>query len=189
MQSAAELDITLVNPRPAFVERIRLHQLITGTSTGTQDYGHVLGAEVRLVVDAARRIDALARRIHLRSGAALDYDYLIYAVGSTGAVPEGAPGAAEFAYPLAELEQAQRLRDRMDEVPPAEPVVVVGGGLTGIESSRRVRRGGPGRHPGRRRAGAVAGTPRGAARWPGGWRRLGVTVVSTRGRLGDRRCA
>lgn len=128
-------DVTLINPRAAFVERIRLHQLVTGSSTATQDYADVLGTAVRLVVDAARHIDAASRTVHLDSGAALDYDYLIYAVGSTGAIPEGAPGASEFAYPLAELEQAQRLHARLADVPPGAPVVVVGGGLTGIEAA------------------------------------------------------
>ena len=114
-------DVTLINPRAAFVERIRLHQLVTGSSTATQDYADVLGTAVRLVVDAARHIDAASRTVHLDSGAALDYDYLIYAVGSTGAIPEGAPGASEFAYPLAELEQAQRLHARLADVPPGAP--------------------------------------------------------------------
>ena len=69
------------------------------------------------------------------SGRALDYDYVIYAVGSTGAVPASVPGAAEFAYPIAELEQAQRLRAAIDNLHPDAPVTVVGAGLTGIESA------------------------------------------------------
>ena len=67
------------------------------------------------------------------AGGALGYDYVVYAVGSTGAVPESVPGATEFAYPVAELEQAQRLRATLDELHPDAPVTVVGGGLTGIE--------------------------------------------------------
>jgi len=63
----------------------------------------------------------------------VDYDYVIYAVGSTGAVPAAVPGAAEFAYPVAELEQAQRARDALVELHRDAPVTVVGGGLTGIE--------------------------------------------------------
>ena len=45
----------------------------------------LLGSGVKLVVDNATRIDAAARRVELASGRALDYDYVIYAVGSTGA--------------------------------------------------------------------------------------------------------
>ncbi|MFD0885820.1 FAD-dependent oxidoreductase, partial [Streptosporangium algeriense] len=51
------IDITLVNPRPEFVERIRLHQLAAGTGEATTGYDTLLGAGVRLVVDSATRID------------------------------------------------------------------------------------------------------------------------------------
>lgn len=126
-------DITLVNPRPKFVERIRLHQLLAGNHDASVDYGTLLGEGVRLVVDTATRIDTAARTVALASGRALAYDYVIYAVGSTGAVPAAVPGAAEFAYPVAELEQAQRARDALVELHRDAPVTVVGGGLTGIE--------------------------------------------------------
>ncbi len=130
-----ELDITLVNPRPQFVERIRLHQLTVGNDDATQAYDDILGDGIRLVVDEATDIDRAARRVRLGSGATLDYDYLIYAVGSTGAVPTAVPGVAEFGYPLSEYEQAQRLAARLQEVPVIAPVVVVGGGLTGVETA------------------------------------------------------
>jgi NADH:ubiquinone reductase (H+-translocating) len=132
---APRADVTLVNPRPRFVERIRLHQLVAGNDDAVADYATVLSPDVRLVVDGAERIDAAARTVELKSGETLRYDYLIYAVGSTGVVPSSVPGAAEFAYPLSELEQAQRLTSRMADVPMSAPVVVVGGGLTGIEAA------------------------------------------------------
>ena len=131
----ADVDIALVNPRPKFVERIRLHQHVAGNYDATVDYGTLLGRGVSLVVDTATRIDTAARKVELASGAALDYDYLIYAVGSTGAVPAAVPGAAEFAYPIAELELAQRLRAAIDELHPDAPITVVGAGLTGIEAA------------------------------------------------------
>jgi NADH:quinone reductase (non-electrogenic) len=137
------IDITLVNPRPVFVERIRLHQLVAKSGTATVDYGTLLGDGIRLVVDSADRIDTADRRLRLTSGAALNYDYLIYAVGSTGAVP-AVPGAAEFAYSIADLESAQRLRYALADLRPDAPVAVVGGGLTGIETaSELAQRGRP----------------------------------------------
>ena len=128
-------DVTLVNPRARFVERIRLHQLAIDNDDAVEDYATILNGDIRLVVDGAERIDAAARRVELTLGAALDYDHLVYAVGSTGAVPTGVQGAREFAYPLSELEQAQRLRARLADTPMAAPVVIVGGGLTGIEAA------------------------------------------------------
>ncbi|MBX7434728.1 FAD-dependent oxidoreductase [Mycobacterium sp. Y57] len=133
------VDVTLINPRPKFVERIRLHQLVAAdrpdTAVAVQEYSTVLNAAVRVIVDSAERIDAAARRATLSSGTTLDYDHLVYAVGSTGTVAAAVPGATEFAYPIAELEQAQRLRRRLADVPKQAPIVVIGAGLTGIEAA------------------------------------------------------
>jgi NADH:ubiquinone reductase (H+-translocating) len=132
LRQRADITITVINPRPVFVERIRLHQLAAGTGPATADYGELLGEGIRLVVDSADRIDTGNRQVLLASGAVLDYDYLIYAVGSTGAVP-AVPGAAEFAYSVADLESATRLRYALADLDPDAPITVVGGGLTGIE--------------------------------------------------------
>ncbi|OBK44549.1 NAD(P)/FAD-dependent oxidoreductase [Mycobacterium sp. 1081908.1] len=135
LRQRADVDITLVNPRPVFVERIRLHQLVADTSAAIADYDTLLGERIGLVIDAVDRIEAADRRVVLASGAELDYDYLIYAVGSTGAIPPTVPGAAEFAHSVADLESAQRLRYALADLPLASPVTVVGGGLTGIETA------------------------------------------------------
>ena len=174
----ADVDITLVNPRPVFVERIRLHQLAAGSGTAAVDYGTLLGEGIRLVVDSAERINSADRQIELASSFVLDYDYLIYAVGSTGVVPAAVPGAVEFAYPVAEFERAERLRDALDELHPDAPVVVIGAGLTGIETASELA--------GQRRVTLVCGGVlgpslsrpgrRSVAKW---LRRLGVDVLET----------
>jgi NADH dehydrogenase len=135
LRKRRDVEITLVNPRPRFVQRLRLHQLVAGTGDATADYGTLLGAGIRLVVDTATRIDSSTRTVQLASGSALDYDYVIYAVGSTGALPATVPGAPEFAYSVAEFERALQLRDVLDNVDADSPVTVVGGGLTGIEAA------------------------------------------------------
>jgi NADH:quinone reductase (non-electrogenic) len=175
----ADVEITLVNPRPVFVERIRLHQLAAGTGTAAVDYGTLLGEGIQLVVDSAERVNSTDRTIELTSGAVLDYDYLIYAVGSTGSVPSAVPGAVEFAYPVAEFEHAERLRDALDELHPDAPVTVVGAGLTGIETASELAEQG-------RRVNLVCGGllgpslsepgRRSVAKW---LRRLGVDVLET----------
>lgn len=129
-----DVSITLINPRPSFVERIRLHQLVTGSDDAVVDYETMLGAGIRLIVDEATAIDAAQRSVALASGGAVGYDYLIYAVGSRSAAPT-VPGAADFAYPIAELENAERLRTAVDDMHPAAPLTVVGGGPTGIETA------------------------------------------------------
>lgn len=129
-----DLDITLVNSRPEFVDRVRLHQFAAGTGDAVVPYDTLLGDGVRLVVDDATRIDTATGTVALASGATLDFDHVIYAVGSTGALPSSIPGATEFACSVTEFEFARRLRERLAEAP-AAPVTVVGGGLTGVETA------------------------------------------------------
>jgi NADH:ubiquinone reductase (H+-translocating) len=126
--------VTLINPRPAFVERIRLHQLVGGSDDALVDYQRILAGSVGRVVDTVTQIDAAGRRVTLASGGSLDYDYLIYAVGS-GSADLSVPGAAEHAYPIATLEEARRLRPVIDAVPASAALTVVGAGPTGIETA------------------------------------------------------
>ncbi len=129
-----DVTVTLINPRPTFVERIRLHQLVGGSYDAVVDYREVLGEGIRLVVDTVTRIDAAERSVALATGGTVGYDYLIYAVGS---VSDGSrvPGAAEFAYPVASLEAAQRLRSVLDTAPATAALTVVGAGPQGIETA------------------------------------------------------
>ncbi|MGW5847070.1 NAD(P)/FAD-dependent oxidoreductase [Streptomyces sp. NPDC055254] len=127
-----DVSVTLINPRPSFVHRIRLHQLVGGTDSAVVDYREVLAEGVALVVDSVARIDAPTRTLDLASGGTVGYDYLVYAVGSGSADPR-VPGAAEFAHPIATLEEAQRLRPVLEASNGA--VTVVGAGPTGIETA------------------------------------------------------
>ncbi|MGV9413604.1 NAD(P)/FAD-dependent oxidoreductase [Nocardia sp. NPDC003693] len=124
--------VTLINPRPEFVERIRLHQLVTGSDDAVMDYGDLLAPTVRLLVDTVTRIDPDVQQLELASGGDIGYDYLIYAVGSGSADP-GVLGAAEFAYPIATFEEAERLRPVLGATPDDAPITVVGAGSTGLE--------------------------------------------------------
>lgn len=126
--------VTLINPRPDLVHRVRLHQLVGGSDDAVLAYQDVLAERVRLMVDTVTRIDAAGRSVTLAADATLGYDYLIYAVGSGSAEPS-VPGAAEFAFPLATLEEAQRLRQALTAAPATAPVTVVGAGPTGIETA------------------------------------------------------
>lgn len=128
------VSVTVVNPRPEFVSRIRLHQLVTGSDDAVEGFGEVLGGNVRLVVDTATRIDAAGRQVSLAGGGTLSYDYLVYAVGS-GAADPGVPGAAEFAHWVSDFEGAERLRSALDTAPASASVTVVGAGPTGLETA------------------------------------------------------
>ncbi|WP_039826563.1 NAD(P)/FAD-dependent oxidoreductase [Nocardia testacea] len=129
-----DVTVTVINPRPVFVPRLRLHQLVGGTHDAVVDYKDILAERVRLVVDSVTRIDAAGRTVTTGEGDTIGYDYLIYAVGS-GTGGRQVPGAAEFAYPVATLEAAQQLRTVLFDTPMTAPVTVIGGGPTGIETA------------------------------------------------------
>ncbi|WFE25213.1 FAD-dependent oxidoreductase [Solwaraspora sp. WMMD791] len=129
-----DVTVTMVNPRPNFVVRLRLHHVVAGSHDAVVDYRDVLAHGVRLVGDTVTEIDPARRRVTLATDDLVDYDYLVYAVGSASTEP-GVPGAAEFAYPMATLETAQRLRAVIVGRPAATTVTVVGAGPTGIETA------------------------------------------------------
>ncbi|QUD84736.1 FAD-dependent oxidoreductase [Gordonia polyisoprenivorans] len=138
LAAESSFDVVMVNARDHFVERIRLHQWAAGTATPTRDFETLLSARVRRIVATAEHIDAPGRQVGLDSGDRLDYDWLIYAVGSSGSAAIGSAaieGAADHAQQVTDWESATRLRNRLAELRGTGRVTVVGGGLTGIETA------------------------------------------------------
>ncbi|MFE0172459.1 NAD(P)/FAD-dependent oxidoreductase [Streptomyces sp. NPDC059002] len=129
-----DVTVTLINPRPAFVPRLRLHQLVSGSHEAVVDYAEVLAPGVRLLVDSVTGIDAAGRSVTSAGGRTIAYDHLIYAAGS-GSADLGVPGAAEHAHPIATLEAARRLRSVLDATPATAALTVVGAGPSGIETA------------------------------------------------------
>ncbi|OZM83050.1 NAD(P)/FAD-dependent oxidoreductase [Pseudonocardia sp. MH-G8] len=125
--------VTLVNTRDFFVERVRLHQLAAGQPLCEVPIRDLLrGTGVELVVDLATGIDAARRTVQLaQAEQPLPYDTLVYALGSQ-ADTDGVAGAAVHAHTVAGPAEALALRDQLRE---ASTVAVVGGGLTGIETA------------------------------------------------------
>ncbi|MEU8840428.1 FAD-dependent oxidoreductase [Streptomyces roseus] len=152
-----DVDITLVNGDPEFVERIRLHQLASGQDLPRRPLREVYegtGVQVRRAWVTA--VDADRKTVTLRGGNGaeslaydtlaydtLAYDTLVYALGSTHA-DHGVPGVAEHAHHLAGKQGALRLRARLAELEPGGTVLVVGGGLTGIEAATEIAEAHPG---------------------------------------------
>ncbi|GIH61955.1 NAD(P)/FAD-dependent oxidoreductase [Microbispora siamensis] len=145
-----DVAITLVNAEPDFVERVRMHQLATGQDLKPRPFSEMFagtGVELRLAkvtgVDVDRKtvtvVDANgAGVITPESGAEeLPYDTLVYALGS-GWNDQAVPGAAEHAYEIASRPGALRLRERLARLGAGQTVVVVGGGLTGLEAATEI---------------------------------------------------
>ncbi len=139
--SPADTGITVVNAAPDFVERMRLHQLASGQELASRRLADVFaGTGVRLRVARVTGIDPGHRTVAVtgEDGAGeLAYDTLLYALGSSVA-HHGVPGAAEYAFDVAGRSSALRLRERLAGLGGGGTVVVVGEGLTGIETATEI---------------------------------------------------
>lgn len=143
---ADDVDLVLVNAEPDFVERVRLHQVAAGQELRPRPLRDMLagtGVALRVArvtaVDVDRKVVALTDADGDGDGGAaeLGYDTLVYALGSSLA-EHGVPGVAEHAHDVASRPGALRLRDRLAGLAPGGRVVVVGGGLTGIEAASEI---------------------------------------------------
>ncbi|MFD3516666.1 NAD(P)/FAD-dependent oxidoreductase [Streptomyces sp. NPDC058657] len=133
-----DIEITLVNGEPDFVERIRLHQLAAGQDLPNRPLHELYaGTGVRVRTAWVTAVDADRKTVELSGGSGLPYDTLVYALGSTAA-DHGVPGVAEYAHNLAGRQGALRLRARLAELAPGDTVMIAGGGLTGIEAATEI---------------------------------------------------
>ncbi|MEU7006409.1 FAD-dependent oxidoreductase [Streptomyces sp. NPDC046332] len=156
-----DVEITLVNGDPEFVERVRMHQLASGQDLPRRPLRDVYaGTGVRVRTARVTAVDVDAKTVAIapnaphaphaqpariaderdpesRGAETLGYDTLVYALGSTG-TDHGVPGVAEHAYDVAGKQTALRLRARLSEVEPGGTVLVAGGGLTAIEAATEI---------------------------------------------------
>ncbi len=145
-----EVEVTVVDPAPEWVERTRMHQIAVGDASVKRYPLATLfrGTGVRVVGGRATEIDVEAEQVTVETETGtrhLPFDRLVYALGSmsdTGPVP----GAREHAFVLDGTPTAEDLRHALDGAASSGAsddrsggrVVVVGGGLTGIEASTEI---------------------------------------------------
>lgn len=132
LAASRRVDVTVINPRPEFVERIRLHQFVVGTATTIHPLAEVLKPGVELVVDSVSKIGADS--VALESGDERTFDYLVYAVGSHA---HQLPGS-EAAFSVADFTAATVLRERISTLGDGARVTIIGGGLTAIETASEI---------------------------------------------------
>ncbi|MEV8551782.1 FAD-dependent oxidoreductase [Streptomyces glaucescens] len=137
-----DVAITLVNAEPDFVERVRMHQLAAGQDLAPRPFSEMFaGTGVELKVARVTGVDADRRTVTVTGADGteepLEYDTLVYALGS-GWNDGGVPGVTEHAHEIAGRPGALRLRERLARLEAGQTVVVVGGGLTGLEAATEI---------------------------------------------------
>jgi NADH dehydrogenase len=92
--------------------------------------------------DTVTSIDPVERTVVTQRRSAVGYDALIVALGGVDAT-RGVPGVAEYAFPFKSVEQCDRIGRRLTRLAarrkPAR-VVIVGGGLEGVEALGEILR-------------------------------------------------
>ena len=144
------VEVTVVDPAPEWVERTRLHQVAAGDAS-VRRYplaGLFRGTGVSILGGRVTGIDPEGGEVTVETGngkSRLPFDRLVYALGSKA---NTAPvrGAREHAFVLDSTSTAEDLRRALDAAATsgtsgnrsAGQVVVVGGGLTGVEASTEI---------------------------------------------------
>jgi NADH dehydrogenase len=172
--------VTVVNPLPVFVERIRLHELAAGSrDTVTIPLAGVLHPDAAIVVGRARLIDPVTKTVSVETGSEemnLAYDYLVYAVGSVAAA--AVPGAGKNAFLVGDYHGASEAAEAIRKIGGTPRIAVVGGGFTGVETASELAEQHPNANVTLYCAGPLVAGMRPAARRSmlKALRRLGVTV-------------
>ncbi|MET7491150.1 FAD-dependent oxidoreductase [Streptomyces sp900116325] len=142
--SPADTEITVVNAEPDFVQRLRLHQFAAGQEIETRKLADVFaGTGIRLRLARVTAVDPVRQVVSVADAEGdgeLGYDTLFYALGSHVA-DGGVPGVAEDAFDVTGRPSALRLRERLDSLNrrgEGGSVLVVGDGLTGIETATEI---------------------------------------------------
>ncbi len=129
--------VTLVNATDRFVERIRLHERAAGRTPKVRSIASFLrGSGAQLAVGHVSAVDVEARTVRLDDDRVLSWDRLVVALGSRTAM--STPGAREHAISL-DPAGAESLAARLPSLAARRArIVVVGGGLTGIEAATEI---------------------------------------------------
>jgi demethylphylloquinone reductase len=138
----AQRKIILVDKSDRFVFTPLLYELLTDEMADWEiapAFRELLkGTDIEFRQAAVAKIDLASRSVSLGDGSAVQYDFLLLALG--GETPTAmTPGATEQAIPFRNLEDATRLENRLRELENSDRekirVAVVGGGYSGIELS------------------------------------------------------
>ncbi len=136
--------IALVNESDTFTERPRLHQFATNQVIQWRSLPQILRrTNVQFIQGRVTGLDPIHRKIIVEDQQQmhqLEYDYLVYALGSE-TDRKTVLGVAQYAYTLAPSGplSAAALRETLPSIEArAGQIVVSGGGATGIETAAQV---------------------------------------------------
>ncbi|QRK09531.1 FAD-dependent oxidoreductase [Archangium violaceum] len=175
-RTRGQVAITLVSASPWFVDRIRLHERAAGAELVKRGLAEmVAGKGITLKIGRVTRIDP--RGEVLLGDERLSFEQLVVALGSQVDV-DAVPGVREHAFTL-DAASVGALAERLPAIAARKGrLVVIGGGLTGIEGASELAETHPGLQVTLLSSGALGGelSEAGRAHLRRSLSRLGVTV-------------
>ncbi|MBH3321058.1 FAD-dependent oxidoreductase [Serratia ureilytica] len=138
-----DIEVLMVSPTPTVTIRPRLYEAVLD-NMNPDISAQLTAVGARHLAGTVERIDAAAKTLRVVPAVGepleLAYDRLVWATGSRLSVP-AVPGFAEYGFNVDTLESAQRLGAHIKALaakpstPARNTAVVVGAGLTGLESA------------------------------------------------------
>jgi NADH:ubiquinone reductase (H+-translocating) len=134
-----DVRIILVDTDDAWQERTRWHQIAAGETVRSRSRSRIFrGTGVRTITGTVAAIDLDSRAVHFTGDhpSPLSFDRLVYAVGSqstAGAVPGAPDNAHTLDTAVASRQLALAVRQQA-----GRRVLIVGGGLTGIQTAAQI---------------------------------------------------
>jgi len=146
MNLSSQYAVTLIDTSAYFEFLPNIHELLSGVKGAgllrlprariLQRLGH------EFIQDTVSAIDAEGGSVRSVSGKKFDFDVCVVAVGGVNNT-YGLPGVEDFALPFKSVDDCVRIRDRLEKLARAREgmsLVVVGGGLEGIEALGEILR-------------------------------------------------
>ena len=143
---SSDHDVTVIDPRTDFEWTPNIHEILSGVkgrrnvvlsrAECVERYGH------RFLHDTVTRIDPDLEHVLTEGGLVLPYDACLVAAGSQRQ-RFGVEGAEEHALNLRLVDDAVKIADRLDRLAKRkkrDSIVIVGGGVTGIEAAGEILR-------------------------------------------------
>lgn len=146
MNLSSDYAVTVIDASACFEFLPNIHELLSGVKSAgllrlprariLQRLGH------EFIQDTVSVIDAEGGSVKTASGENFDFDACVVAVGGVNNT-YGLPGVEDFALPFKSVDDCARIRERLERLAKAGEgmsLVVVGGGLEGVEALGEILR-------------------------------------------------
>ena len=146
MKLSSQFSVTVIDSSATFEFLPNIHELLSGVKSAERlrlprarilnSLGH------RFIQDTVSGIDARGGTVRIESGEKLYFDACVVAVGGVNNTFD-LPGVDEFALPFKSVDDCVRIKNQLDklaETGKGMSLVIVGGGLEGIEALGEILR-------------------------------------------------